>query len=194
MVIDADKNKSLHSKNEDQIREMASLTKIMTALVSIMLVKELDLNMSNTYFTVGRSSAGCCGTTAFLVADQKVKIIDLLYALMLPSGNDAALTLAENFGRLMRTLKRIGPKKECSKDVNGMLETSTNFGGNFIDTFVKEMNRVAKTVVHLRRTNYANPHGLADRANHSTAFEQALLASYCMKVPEFAKIVNTKQY
>ena len=112
MVIDADKNKSLHSKNEDQVREMASLTKIMTALVSIMLVKELDLNMSNTYFTVGRSSAGCCGTTAFLVADQKVKIIDLLYALMLPSGNDAALTLAENFGRLMRTLKRIGPKKD----------------------------------------------------------------------------------
>ena len=102
VVIDADKNKSLHSKNEDQTREMASLTKIMTALVSIMLAQELNLDLSTTYFTVSSSSAGCCGTTAFLVSDQRIKLIDLLYALMLPSGNDAALTLAENFGKLMR--------------------------------------------------------------------------------------------
>lgn len=36
---------------------------------------------------------------------------DLLYGLMLPSGNDAALTLAENFGELMRSLKRIQSRK-----------------------------------------------------------------------------------
>lgn len=173
---------------------MASLTKVMTALVSIMLAEELNLNMSSTYFTVSKSAAGCCGTTAFLVTDQKIRLIDLLYGLMLPSGNDAALTLAENFGRLMRSLKRICPKKACKVDKNGQLETSHSFGGDYVDTFVKEMNRVAKHVVHLRRTNYANPHGLADRSNHSTAFELALLASHAMKIPEFAKIVNTKQY
>jgi serine-type D-Ala-D-Ala carboxypeptidase (penicillin-binding protein 5/6) len=171
---------------------MASLTKIMTALVSIMLSKELNLDPNTTYFTVSNTAAGCCGTTAYLVADQKIKINDLLYALMLPSGNDAALTLAENFGQLMRGLKRICPRKECTRSENGQLETQTNFGGSYVATFVKEMNRVAKNVVHLRRTNYANPHGLADRSNHSTAFEQALLASFAMKIPEFAKIVNTR--
>ena len=93
--------------------------------------------------------------------------------MMLPSGNDAALTLAENFGRLMRTLKRINGKKECSKDLNDNLETTKNYGGSYIDTFVKEMNRVAKHIVHLRRTNYSNPHGLAERSNNSTAYDQA---------------------
>ena len=113
---------------------------------------------------------------------------------MLPSGNDAALTLAENFGRLMRSLKRISGRKEANKDEHGKVELQTNFGGNYVDTFVKEMNRVAKNLVHLKKTNYTNPHGLSDRSNHSTAFEQALLANFAMKFPEFTKIVNTKHY
>ena len=96
---------------------------------------------------------------------------DLLYGLMLPSGNDAALTLAENFGQLMRTLQRCAIRKECKIDAHGHKATIADYGGNFIDTFVKEMNRVAKAVVHLRNTNYTNPHGLADRSNHSTAFD-----------------------
>ena len=91
---------------------MASLTKIMTAVVSILLAHELNLNLASTYFTVDSSSAGCCGTSAFLVSDQKISIQDLLYGLMLPSGNDAALALALNFGRLMRkSLKRANIRK-----------------------------------------------------------------------------------
>ena len=41
---------------------------------------------------------------------------------MLPSGNDAALTLAENIGKLMRSLKRICPKKECKRDKEGDID------------------------------------------------------------------------
>ena len=67
VVIDADRNKVLHSKEHDQQREMASLTKIMTALTSILLYKELKLNPATTYFTVSSSCAGCNGTSAFLV-------------------------------------------------------------------------------------------------------------------------------
>lgn len=78
-------------------------------------------------------------------------MIDLLHGLMLPSGNDAALVLAENFGRLMRQLKRSGNKKTV-RDEQGNLERQTDFGGKYIDTFVKEMNRVAKCTVHLKKT------------------------------------------
>jgi len=46
----------------------------------------------------------------------------------------------------------------------------------------------------MRATNYANPHGLADKANHSTALEQATLANYGMKSEIFRQIVNTKTY
>lgn len=183
VVLDADRNKSLHSKSDDHIREMASLTKIMTCLCSLLLARELNLNPNKTFFTVSKDCAGCTGTTAYLVTDQRIKLNDLLYGLMLPSGNDAALVLAENFGRLMRQLKRTNGNKKTVRDNQGNLERQTDYGGKYIDTFVKEMNRVAKNVVHLRKTQYANPHGLAERANHSTAFDQAILAAYAMKIP-----------
>jgi len=46
----------------------------------------------------------------------------------------------------------------------------------------------------MRQTNYANPHGLADRSNHSTALELAYLANYAMRNPMFREIVNTKSF
>ena len=59
--------------------------------------------------------------------------------------------------------------------------------------FVKQMNKTARKCF-MRHTNYANPHGLADKSNHSTAFELALLANYAMKNETFRQIVNTKSY
>jgi D-alanyl-D-alanine carboxypeptidase len=53
----------------------------------------------------------------------------------------------------------------------GNLATTNSFGGNYVSTFVYEMNRVAKKVLHLKNTHYTNSHGLSDRSNHSTAFE-----------------------
>lgn len=46
------------------------------------------------------------GTTSELKFGDKIKIIDLLYALMLPSGNDAAYVLAENFGFIYKIFKK----------------------------------------------------------------------------------------
>lgn len=56
------------------------------------------MDIKRTYFTVSDRAASTLGTTAYLKEGQKLSIVDLLYALMLPSGNDAAVTLAENFG------------------------------------------------------------------------------------------------
>ena len=47
----------------------------------------------------------------------------------------------------------------------------------------------------MKGTKYNNPHGLVDQANHSTAYEQALLSSYAMKTfATVRKIVNCKEY
>lgn len=83
------------------MREIASLTKIMTAYASLQLVRELSLDLMKSLFTVSENAANTPGTTANLKAGQRVKIFDLIHALMLPSGNDAAITLAENFGDLI---------------------------------------------------------------------------------------------
>jgi len=60
------KHKALFSKKGEEVREMASLTKIMTCLVSIHLAQELKLNMSKTWFRVSGLAAGTIGTTANL--------------------------------------------------------------------------------------------------------------------------------
>ena len=55
------------------------------------------------------------------------------------------------------------------------------------------MNQTALKL-HLKQTRFANPHGLSDKANHSTATELAILSAAVMKIPLIRKIVNTKSY
>lgn len=80
---------------------MASLTKIMTCVVSINLATEMKLDIKSHYFKVSRNAARTIGTSANLAENQRVCIYDLLHGLMLPSGNDAAVCLAENFSQLI---------------------------------------------------------------------------------------------
>ena len=100
-IIDGNKSKSLYSKGESEVREIASLTKIMTAYLSLHLARDLHLDHHKTLFQVSENASMTPGTTANLKVGQKIKILDLIHAMMLPSGNDAAITLAENFGDIL---------------------------------------------------------------------------------------------
>ena len=150
----------MFSKKSEEVREMASLTKIMTAITSIEIACELKINIHKLWFIVSKYASTMIGTTAGLVEQQRVTIFDLLHGLMLPSGNDAAMTLAENFSERLRELKKRGDGKVVQD------------GRKTFSPFVKRMNKLAFKL-HLRNTNYTNPHGLADKANHSTAYELA---------------------
>ena len=57
--------------------------------------------MSNAYFKITKWAASINGTSANLNAHTWMSIQDLLYGLMLPSGNDASLVLAENLGAVL---------------------------------------------------------------------------------------------
>ena len=61
--------------------------------------------MKSHYFKVSKNAARTVGTTANLTENQRLTIMDLLYGLMLPSGNDAAVVLAEGFSELILTRK-----------------------------------------------------------------------------------------
>ena len=98
---------------------MASLTKMMTTLVTLQLCEEFGINKKTTYFPATAHSM-VHGTSAFLVEDQYVSVFDLLRGLMLPSGNDAAMCLAENLGARIMFTKRPGDilkPKECYKAI-----------------------------------------------------------------------------
>lgn len=79
----------LASKNPDRIMYPASLTKVMTALVVLDKVQNLE-----EFVTVDEKSPFIEGTKIFLSVGEQMKVIDLLYALLLVSGNDAASALA----------------------------------------------------------------------------------------------------
>ena len=89
VVIDRATNLVLVGKNENQKRKMASTTKIMTAIVIIE-----NCNLSDTT-QISRKSAGTGGSRLGLKTGDKITVNDLLYGLMLCSGNDAAVALAE---------------------------------------------------------------------------------------------------
>ena len=86
----------LYDKNSDEKRYPASTTKIMTALITLENAENLYelVEVTEEDFIGVASDASKAG---FMVGEQ-VPVIDLLYGLMLPSGNEAANTLARHIG------------------------------------------------------------------------------------------------
>jgi len=79
-------------------REIASLTKIMVIYVVLTLSWWWMLNLEETYIEIPAICEQIIGTTAGLWFGDMLSIKDLLYGMMLPSGNDAAFLLARYFG------------------------------------------------------------------------------------------------
>ena len=89
VLMDADSGRVLYSQNADARMRIASTTKLMTALVAI---RRADLSM---VCTVGRDAAGVEGSSMYLKAGEKLTLETLLYGLLLSSGNDAAVAIAD---------------------------------------------------------------------------------------------------
>ena len=70
----------------------------MTTYTAIKLCQVLNLDFYETFVTIPDEVVRICGTTASLCPGEKLSINDLMYGMMLPSGNDAAFTLANFLG------------------------------------------------------------------------------------------------
>lgn len=94
MAVAYDRNSGtvIWGKNENKKTAMASTTKIMTAIIAI---ENSDLS---EMITVSQKAAGTGGSRLGLKKEDKITMRDLLYGLMLVSGNDAAVAIAENVG------------------------------------------------------------------------------------------------
>lgn len=92
VVIDRNSNTIIYGKNENVKRKMASTTKIMTATIIIE-----NCNLKET-IEISKKAANTGGSRLGLKEGDKLTILDLLYGLMLRSGNDCAVALAEYAG------------------------------------------------------------------------------------------------
>ena len=153
-VIDARSGDVLASHALTKALPIASTTKLMTAYVSM---KDLPLDKivrAQPYEPeYGESLMG-------LRTGQRISVRDLLYGLILRSGNDAAHTLA---------IDAAGSEKR----------------------FVAQMNRYA-AALGLSHTHYANPVGLDQKGNYSSAGDLMTLTQHLLAEPAFAKIANSR--
>ncbi len=92
VVIDADTGDVLFEHNADTRLPMASTTKIMTALVA------LETGGLERTYTVKKEYAAVEGSSMYLQEGERITLRDTLYGLMLASGNDAAVAIAEECG------------------------------------------------------------------------------------------------
>ena len=88
-LIEGSSGRLLLGENERDRLPMASTTKIMTALLVLESGEDLD-----TVITVDRQAAGTEGSSLYLKAGERMSLRDLLYGLMMKSGNDAAVAIA----------------------------------------------------------------------------------------------------
>jgi len=107
------------------------------------------------------------GSTAQLRPGDSTTVREMLYGLLVPSGNDAAVALAEHVGG------RLGP-------------------GDPLANFVSAMNRRA-AALGLAHTAYANPHGKTAEGAGSTARDTAALVREALRSDLFREIVATRE-
>lgn len=164
----------LFGQEADKPREMASTTKMMTALIIARLAAD-DPKVYDETVVFTRRADGTSGSTSGVKEGESVSVGELLYGLMLPSGNDAATAFAEHFG------SRFAPP-EASPDETDPLAR-----------FVAEMNRTAQSI-GLTEAHFANPHGLPAKDHHASARDLAKLASLVLADPTLARVVSTPKH
>jgi D-alanyl-D-alanine carboxypeptidase (penicillin-binding protein 5/6) len=166
MMIDADTGAVLYAYNEHDKMQPASLAKIMTFYLALDALKagritpSTDVTISENAW---RLSMNDTVSRMFLGVGQKVAVNDLLYGLMVSSGNDAAVALSEYLG------------------------VTT-------DAFTKMMNDKA-TEIGLKETHFANPDGLPEEGEHTTAADMVALAhSLVRHHPEALTYTSAKEF
>ena len=155
-------------RNASEPSQIASITKVMTAIVT------LDNAREGTMVTVSEAASTIGESSANLMQGDTMDLDAALKALLVPSGNDAALALAETVGAQM-------------------IEADPSLGIDPVVVFVGAMNDKAAEI-GCTNTVYENPHGLDDGeyagSLHSTALDQAKVAQCAMGYDQIRSIVG----
>lgn len=189
ITVNADTQEIVYGHRIYQEKEVASVTKIMTCLITLDFVSKYNVDIDKTHYLVSRKAGQVGGTTANLKKDDYVCIRDLLYGLMLPSGNDAAQTLAENIITHRYILDR---HKNCNPNELSYDE-DVPADKNLEAEFYYLMNKKGREL-GLSNTNYNSSHGLMNEDNFSCCFDQAKLSIEAIKHPMIQEIVKTTSF
>ena len=168
MLIDEDDGHILFDLNGEHAQPMASTTKIMTAVIAI---QTANLNM---FITVHQDAINEVnnngGSTANLRVGEQLTLHDLLYGLLLPSGDDAAIAIADALGG-----------------------TTQNFV-QIMNLYAYRLRLFSTHYINPDGLTYYDASNRPIPGHYTTAYDLARLAQYAMSLPLFAQIVRTGHY
>jgi D-alanyl-D-alanine carboxypeptidase (penicillin-binding protein 5/6) len=121
ILIDASDGSVLYGKNADEKLYPASTTKIMTALVALEILDEIGADL-DSYVIAPKEAVGVEGSSIYLKENEKISMEELLYGMMLQSGNDAAVAVAICTGGTLEAFV-----ERMNKKAQELGCTSTNF-------------------------------------------------------------------
>lgn len=164
-LLDTDTGHVLDDSNGERPLPMASTTKIMTALIAIQTgdLNQLVTIQQDAYNEVHLYN----GSSADLIVGDQIPLRDLIYALMLPSGDDAAIAIAD-----------------------ALAQTPANFVQR-MNLFAYHL-RLFQT--HYTNSDGLTPDGQTNPDHYTTAADLARLTRYAMTLPFFSQVVQTEHY
>ncbi|MET8452561.1 serine hydrolase [Streptomyces sp. NPDC005209] len=172
-AMNAATGRTLFGKGADTQLRTGSTTKIMTALV-VLSQRHVDLNRKvkikkeYTDYVIDPVTGNARYSSAKLILGDSMKVKDLLYGLMLPSGCDAAYALADTYGTGSTTAQRT-------------------------KSFIAKMNGKAREL-GMTNTHFDSFDGVSNGRNHASARDLARLATTALKNKTFKTVVGTKKY
>lgn len=161
--------------NADASREIASTTKVMTAWLVLRYAQQHP-DVLDERITFSRRADQTRGSTAGIAQGESLPVREALYGLLLPSGNDASVALAEHFGHRLAA--------DNGADADGSADP--------LPLFVAAMN-VAAAELEMTQTTFRNPHGLTHPEHRSTASDLLKLAQAALQLPDFRAYISTRQ-
>lgn len=165
IVINADTNAVLYQKNSTDKIAPASTAKMITALTVLDYCSPDDEMRVDAEIEIIHKDS----SRAWLIKGDTLTVRQLLIALMLPSGNDAAYTLAVNAG------------KRISRDNSLTNEQAIN-------VFMGKVNEKARTL-GAENSNFMVPDGYDAEGQYTTAYDLAVIAKACLDDPYISEIV-----
>lgn len=169
VLYDAENDTILYKKNAEEKCYPASTTKLLTAIVANKILDKDELiSVGDEITLIGEDSS-----IAGLEIGQKLTTEQLLYAMILPSGNDAAYTIATASARKFKNDDTLSAKEA-------------------IDVFAELMNDAA-VELGAEHSHFTNPDGFHDDKHYTTALDMAKIANYAKSIPLISEICETYQ-
>ena len=169
VLYDASSDTVTYKKSAESKCYPASTTKLLTAIVASKFLGEDEvITVGDEITMIGEDSS-----VAGLIEGEKLTVKQLMYAMLLPSGNDAAYTLAVSAARTYKDDENMTAKKS-------------------IAVFADLMNDAAKEL-GAENSHFVNPDGFHDDDHYSTALDLLKIANYAKNIPIVSEVCKTYQ-